>query len=783
AKSAQVLSFVTRRYQFIKRYALQRPLQFYYSDSSCRDAFYGLETRGYLKVEGNSLSPAYWDGNPPPYELFRLRCCCRLDAWSFYAIQKKHAIFCNKDPVTAMPYTESAAKFLQSKVTSFSAECRRRFQSNPLESDWSPGGGPYHLLLYVEYRGRVMRDFDCSRKLGFNLHEMQLVRTELGAERRRRLYLGDLATDFSQRHRHRPSSFQEPLEEATLVIYNEMTVFVGECKYAYIHDIFPFPVPVYPVPVYRGSVYPVPVYPVPVYRFRSGSGLSGSGFIVSVYPVPVYPVSGYPVPVLSVRLSGSVYPLSVRFIRSVYPVVGFVPVCPVCGSVGSGLFFLSGLSVLSSGLSGCPRLFCPVCPVCPVQTLVKKDQKHFPPNATASRPQDCSNCQLLSRASAAATTGAADWRALMTLSGSPLGEWISAGCASCRQQLLSRPATGWVLGAVPPALHDPLCAGRTCSVTVWYFLTGPRCPPEAISHAHCGQRLHSLEQMLQPSPPTTVFGCGSLTVFRSLAMRLATDIKPRTRRRQSTTTECRMRPPADQLSVSADRCREFRNQSVFLLLLLFFCFCRSSSAAFCFFKEDARSEGRSSGGSRCASAAGTAAVPEKPRMEQQARPPSASFLSWLTAFAGCGNGRRRRRRPVGMMMERIQMMRNRMLLGDGEDGGTAGLVLVLRVLLLPEGLQRAKAEAARWPDGTVQRVSIKRERGESEIVSDFRQRHEPGKGLCYPPPLSCPAQSRRSAKFRLEKFFSASLRSRPPTARPPASSCFSRLLPPLSQHL
>ncbi|PAA57124.1 hypothetical protein BOX15_Mlig008578g1 [Macrostomum lignano] len=114
-----------------------------------------------------------------------------------------------------MPYTESAARFLQSKVTSVSAECRRRFQSNPLESDWSPGGGPYHLLLYVEYRGRVMRDFDCSRKLGFNLHEMQLVRTELGAERRRRLYLGDLATDFSQRHRHRPSSFQEPLEEAT----------------------------------------------------------------------------------------------------------------------------------------------------------------------------------------------------------------------------------------------------------------------------------------------------------------------------------------------------------------------------------------------------------------------------------------------------------------------------------------------------------------------------------------------------------------------------------------
>uniref|UniRef100_A0A1I8IVC6 APCDDC domain-containing protein n=1 Tax=Macrostomum lignano TaxID=282301 RepID=A0A1I8IVC6_9PLAT len=157
--------FVTRRYQFINDTHFSA-LQFYYSDSSCRDAFYGLETRGYLKV-------------------------------------------------TAMPYTESAARFLQSKVTSVSAECRRRFQSNPLESDWSPGGGPYHLLLYVEYRGRVMRDFDCSRKLGFNLHEMQLVRTELGAERRRRLYLGDLATDFSQRHRHRPSSFQEPLEEAT----------------------------------------------------------------------------------------------------------------------------------------------------------------------------------------------------------------------------------------------------------------------------------------------------------------------------------------------------------------------------------------------------------------------------------------------------------------------------------------------------------------------------------------------------------------------------------------
>uniref|UniRef100_A0A1I8FA81 APCDDC domain-containing protein n=1 Tax=Macrostomum lignano TaxID=282301 RepID=A0A1I8FA81_9PLAT len=385
AKSAQVLSSFTRRYQFINDTHFSA-LQFYYSDSSCRDAFYGLETRGYLKV-------------------------------------------------TAMPYTESAAKFLQSKVTSFSAECRRRFQSNPLESDWSPGGGPYHLLLYVEY--------EAGRKLGFNLHEMQLVRTELGAERRRRLYLGDLATDFS-----------------------------------------------------------------------SGTG---TGRRVS-----------------------------------------------------------------------------------------------------KNRP-DCSNCQLLSRASLRQPP-ALPWRALMTLSGSPLGEWISVRCESRPQSnyLIRRlrflPASNssassnrWV--GEYHHFHDPLCGRPYFSVTAYGWVTAKSRDSllpatrqfefRIVGLAITPRDSRSLDQLTAYDG----FGCGRRSDWR---LNQAQDV--------TSTNGCdhfRLQAaggidnhgvpgatPADQLSVSADSMPRIRNQSVFCFFC-FFCFCRSSSAAFCFFQRGMR-------GRRAAAVAGLA---------------------------------------------------------------------------------------------------------------------------------------------------------------------------------
>ena len=137
------------------------------------------------------------------------------------------------DTVHLVPYTQDSADWLLGQLRHF---CKV-FATTTLK--------PFHKYPIIKnfwdekddsvQDGSKSNDFDCSLPLNYTLNELQLMRLETrvhhrghatnrisgtntgtaghGARSRvvRELLLGDVHTDMSERQRHRPTSFQEPL--------------------------------------------------------------------------------------------------------------------------------------------------------------------------------------------------------------------------------------------------------------------------------------------------------------------------------------------------------------------------------------------------------------------------------------------------------------------------------------------------------------------------------------------------------------------------------------------
>lgn len=133
--------------------------------------------------------------------------------------------------VHVVPYTEQTADWLLTNLKStcaqFAALTLKPFQKYLVLLDtWRTDNG---------HKGPSSDDFDCTLPLNFTMNELQLIRVETRvahstnritepsstgssgyASRRhavRELLLGDVHTELSKRHKHRPSSFQEPLRD------------------------------------------------------------------------------------------------------------------------------------------------------------------------------------------------------------------------------------------------------------------------------------------------------------------------------------------------------------------------------------------------------------------------------------------------------------------------------------------------------------------------------------------------------------------------------------------
>ena len=142
------------------------------------------------------------------------------------------------DTVHLVPYTQDSADWLLGQLRHF---CKV-FATTTLK--------PFHKYPLIKNywdekddsaEKSETNDFDCSLPLNYTLNELQLVRLETrvhhrghstnqitdtntgntghGARSRvvRELLLGDVHTDMSQRQRHRPTSFQEPLRDVEVI--------------------------------------------------------------------------------------------------------------------------------------------------------------------------------------------------------------------------------------------------------------------------------------------------------------------------------------------------------------------------------------------------------------------------------------------------------------------------------------------------------------------------------------------------------------------------------------
>lgn len=153
------------------------------------------------------------------------------------------------DDVHLVPYTQEAADRLLGHLgrhcNVFASTTFKPFHKYPIiKNFWDKFPGSVD--------GSKTNDFDCSSPLNYTLNELQLVRLETRVHHRsqstnqitdtnsgnagsgagprsgvvRELLLGDVHTDMSERQRHRPTSFQEPLRDAQVRNANWICLFM-----------------------------------------------------------------------------------------------------------------------------------------------------------------------------------------------------------------------------------------------------------------------------------------------------------------------------------------------------------------------------------------------------------------------------------------------------------------------------------------------------------------------------------------------------------------------------
>ncbi|KAJ8010609.1 hypothetical protein DPEC_G00076850 [Dallia pectoralis] len=166
--------FITRSYHFHHNHTFQ-VLLFHYRDNRCSTPTYTLLARGQLH-----FLQASW--------------VVRGGTEADYQLQSVQVVFHN--PEAAMELNQSPKPSCRAPYLA-AGEC------------WEPHVS-YNLWSVEEDLG-----MDCAHRLGFTMNELQLVRVEWRSHRDYQvaeLFLGDIHTERVQRTRHKPSSYQPPLQ-------------------------------------------------------------------------------------------------------------------------------------------------------------------------------------------------------------------------------------------------------------------------------------------------------------------------------------------------------------------------------------------------------------------------------------------------------------------------------------------------------------------------------------------------------------------------------------------
>ncbi|KAK2151221.1 hypothetical protein LSH36_372g04089 [Paralvinella palmiformis] len=175
--------FLLRKYRFYEDSRFSA-IQYYYEDSRCKRPMYTLLATG-----------SYFARHPS----WILAGATEMD------YQLNH--------VRIMPATDRMARLLTNKVN---ASC-----PSYANADWKKAAW-HDLFSYIEIPDKdypeedavLLEDKDCLSAISFSMHELQLLRLEIRKRHHaaeKRLLLGDIHTEPSERRSYRPTGFQEPL--------------------------------------------------------------------------------------------------------------------------------------------------------------------------------------------------------------------------------------------------------------------------------------------------------------------------------------------------------------------------------------------------------------------------------------------------------------------------------------------------------------------------------------------------------------------------------------------
>ncbi|XP_008840960.2 protein APCDD1-like [Nannospalax galili] len=173
--------FLTRSYTFHPS-RLFRAYQFYYGDPSCREPIHSLLIKGKIR-----LRRASW--------------VTRGATEADYHLHKVGIIFHGHHALTDIARRLNRTRAGQN--------CAGRL---PPARAWQPG--TLYELLSPQVQG------DCMAALGFNMHELSLLRLQrrlqpqagVAPQLVEELFLGDVHTDWAERQHYRPTGYQSPLQ-------------------------------------------------------------------------------------------------------------------------------------------------------------------------------------------------------------------------------------------------------------------------------------------------------------------------------------------------------------------------------------------------------------------------------------------------------------------------------------------------------------------------------------------------------------------------------------------
>ncbi|XP_041432957.1 protein APCDD1-like [Xenopus laevis] len=168
--------FLIRSYTFYPE-RLFKALQFYYRDPHCREPSYSLVIKGKVR-----LRQASW--------------ITRGAMEADYQLHKVGVVFHSQEMMSAVraQMNRTCAGFVSTGRT------------------WAPG------RVYELLSAKLGRD--CTSAIGFNMHELSLLRLEKQYNAQHmgvlveKLFLGDIHTEKSERIHYRPTGYQQPLQSA-----------------------------------------------------------------------------------------------------------------------------------------------------------------------------------------------------------------------------------------------------------------------------------------------------------------------------------------------------------------------------------------------------------------------------------------------------------------------------------------------------------------------------------------------------------------------------------------